>query len=83
MESTFGRLQAGTSRCAALALPCQSCRNHRVEHSCVAVLTSDGSCCMLQAIHYASQSQLGSYRDPVIAKTITEHNTYVHSPFKK
>jgi hypothetical protein len=76
MESTFGRLQAGTSRYAALALT-----DHAVLNALV--LTPGGSCCALQAIHYASQSQLGSYRDPVIAKTITEHNAYVHSPFRK
>jgi hypothetical protein len=37
----------------------------------------------VQAIHYASSSSEGSYRDPVIAQLIKEHNTYVHSPFRK
>jgi hypothetical protein len=37
----------------------------------------------VQAIHYASRSAEGSYRDLVIAALIREHNTYVHSPFRK
>uniref|UniRef100_A0A383W7Z6 Glycoside hydrolase family 5 domain-containing protein n=1 Tax=Tetradesmus obliquus TaxID=3088 RepID=A0A383W7Z6_TETOB len=37
----------------------------------------------VQAIHYASSSSEGSYRDPIIAATITQHNKYVHSPYRR
>lgn len=33
----------------------------------------------LQAIHYASRSDVGSYRDAVVASIITKHNELVHS----
>jgi hypothetical protein len=37
----------------------------------------------VQAIHYASRSGRGSYRDPVIAALIKEHNTYVHAAWRR
>lgn len=33
----------------------------------------------VQAIHYASRSARGSYRDDVVAQIIKQHNAYVHS----
>jgi hypothetical protein len=37
----------------------------------------------VQAIHYASRSSLGSYRDEHIGTMIKQHNTYVHTAFRR
>jgi hypothetical protein len=37
----------------------------------------------VQAIRYASYSSEGSYRDPVIAATVTQHNKHVHAPYRR
>lgn len=37
----------------------------------------------LQAIHYASSSSAGSYKDEVVASIIKKHNQYVHSAMSR